>query len=304
MTSALAVRRSGRSAILLAPLVIALLAGGCTTPSPSAAQTGAPSGAAPSGVATPGPTADLTTVRVYYFIGSFTDNGGLVPVERRVPRLEPIGATQRGALEALLAGPSEAELGARPALFTTMPEATRLLGLEFEGSVATIDLSGEFAGGGSASARARLAQVVYTLTQFDFISAVRFEIDGKPVTVFSDAGIDLSAPVDRTVFADQAPAIFIDQPVWGGTLANPARIVGLADVFEATFRARIVDAAGHQLTDVQVMASCGSGCLGTFDETIAYAPAPAGPGTLRVYEPSAMDGSPTNVTEYPVILTP
>ena len=52
------------------------------------------------------------------------------------------------------------------------------------------------------------------------------------------------------------------------------------------------------------MASCGTGCLGTFDETIPYAVPAAGPGTLQVYEPSAVDGSPVNVTDYPVTLSP
>lgn len=295
MIRVLPVRDPRRAASLVALLAITLLGAACTTPSPSAVATGG---------ATPVQTADVTTVRAYFFLGSFTDTGGLVPVERKVQRLEPVGATQREAIDALIAGPNDAELGARPAMFTTMPEGTRLLDLELDGGVATVDLSGEFSGAGSASARARLAQVVYTLTQFDPISRVRFKVDGKPVTVFSDAGIDLIAAVDRAFFADQLPAIFVDQPAWGGILANPARIVGLADVFEATFRARIVDAGGHQLADVQVMASCGTGCLGTFDETIPYTVPATGPGTLQVYEPSAVDGSPTNVLEYPVNLTP
>jgi len=38
--------------------------------------------------------------------------------------------------------------------------------------------------------------------------------------------------------------------------------------------------------------------------TIRYAVGKAGWGTLRVFEPSAKDGSPTNTTEYPVWLTP
>ena len=52
------------------------------------------------------------------------------------------------------------------------------------------------------------------------------------------------------------------------------------------------------------MATCGSGCWGTFDVTIHYTVSKAGWGTLRVWEPSAKDGSVTNLTEYPVWLTP
>jgi len=52
------------------------------------------------------------------------------------------------------------------------------------------------------------------------------------------------------------------------------------------------------------MATCGTGCWGTFDVTIRYNVSKAGWGTLRVFEPSARDGSPVHVTEYPVWLTP
>ena len=52
------------------------------------------------------------------------------------------------------------------------------------------------------------------------------------------------------------------------------------------------------------MATCGSGCRGTFDATIAYDVAKAQYGTLHVYEPSAKDGSPVNIRDYRVWLTP
>jgi germination protein M len=51
------------------------------------------------------------------------------------------------------------------------------------------------------------------------------------------------------------------------------------------------------------MATCGTGCRGTFDVTLPYSVPAAGWGTLRVWEASAMDGSPQNVREYPVWLT-
>ena len=42
----------------------------------------------------------------------------------------------------------------------------------------------------------RLAQVVYTVTQFDTVKSVRFHLDGEPVDVFSGEGIVLDKPVD------------------------------------------------------------------------------------------------------------
>ncbi len=257
----------------------------------------------PAPIATPRPTpSGTTTVRAYFFLGSFVDNAGLVPVLREVPKTQAVGAA---AMRALLEGPNDAELGARPAMYTVVPEGTRFLGLRIEDGIATVNLSREFEeGGGSAAVLGRLAQVVYTLTQFPTVDGVKFELDGEPVTVFSGEGVVLDAPVDREDYTDQLPAVFVDRPAWGGVLANPARIVGLGNVFEATFQLRLLDAEGRSIADGIVNASCGTGCWGTFDETIAYDVGRAGWGTLQVYVLSAKDGSVENLTEYPVWLTP
>jgi germination protein M len=260
-------------------------------------------------VITPGPdptaaptSAGTTTVRAYFFLGSFVDNAGLVPVLREVPRTQAVGAA---AMRALLEGPNADERGARPAMYTVVPDGTRFLGLRIEDGIATVNLSREFEqGGGSASVLGRLAQVVYTLTQFPTVDGVAFELDGEPVTVFSGEGVVLDAPVDRADYTDQLPAVFVDRPAWGGVLANPARISGLANAFEATFQLRLLDGGGRSIADGIVSASCGSGCWGTFDESIGYDVARAGWGTLQVYVLSAKDGSVENLTEYPVWLTP
>jgi hypothetical protein len=270
------------------------------SPEPTPGSTG---GAGETPGATPDPSAGgTTTLRAYFILGSFVDNAGLVPVLRQVPKTKAVGAA---AIEELLKGPNDAELGARPAMYTTIPDNTRFLGLTIDGGVATVNLSKEFeSGGGSASVLGRLAQVVYTLTQFPTVKSVRFQLDGEDVTVFSGQGVVLDQPVGRDDYTDQLPAIFVDRPAWGGVLGNPARLVGMANVFEATFRVQILDGAGRVLADGPVMATCGTGCWGTFDATIPYHVGKAGWGTLRVFEPSAKDGSAENVTEYPVWLTP
>jgi hypothetical protein len=257
---------------------------------------------AASPASSPAPTAGPITIRAYFFLGSFVDNAGLVPVLREIPHTQAVGAA---AMQALLEGPSEAELGARPAMYTTVPEGTRFLGLRIEAGIATVNLSREFeSGGGSASVLGRLAQVVYTLTQFPTVTGVRFELDGVPVSTFTGQGVVLDSPVDRGDYTDFLPAIFVDRPAWGGVLGSPARLVGVANVFEATFQVRLKDGAGRSLADATAMASCGTGCWGTFDVTVPYTIGTAGWGTLQVYEHSAQDGSVINLTEYPVWLTP
>lgn len=276
--------------------------GATQSPGTSPVPTDKP-GKTPRPGVTPTPTpAGKTIVRAYFFLGSFTDNAGLAPVLREVPETQAVGAA---ALNALLAGPNNAELGARPAMYTTIPAGTRFLGLRIEDGVATVNLSREFeSGGGSASVLGRLAQVVYTLTQFPTVQGVRFELDGEPVEVFSGEGVVLSEPVGRDDYHDQLPTIFVNRPAWGGVLANPARIVGVANTFEATFQVRIADGGGRALAQGPVMATCGTGCWGTFDVTIQYNVPTAGWGTLQVFEFSAADGSVVNRTEYPVWLTP
>jgi len=183
-------------------------------------------------------------------------------------------------------------------MYTDVPDGTRFLGLTIEAGRATVNVSKEFGSGGSSAAiRGRTAQVVYTLTQFPSITSVSFQLDGLSVLIFAPG-------LTRDDYADQLPGIFVDRPAWGGVLASPGRFTGTADVFEARFRLQILDGGGRTLADKPVNATCGSGCRGTFDVTVPYTVSTAGWGTLRVFEPSARDGSPTSVTEYPVWLTP
>ena len=284
---------------------------GASVDTPSAEPTGGSTATpAPTGSASPSQSAALgetTTVRAYFFLGSFTHDAGLAPVLREIPKTQAVATA---AMDALIEGPSQAEIEARPAMYTTIPEGTRLLGLTISNGVATVNLSKEFeSGGGSASVLGRLAQVVYTLTQFPTVTAVSFELDGQPVTTFSGEGVVLDHPVGRADYTDQLPAIWVDRPAWGAAIGNPARVVGLANVFEATFRVAIDNGppnnrSPHLIADVQAMASCGTGCWGTFDVTVPYTVSSAHWGTLLVYDLSAKDGSPENVTEYPIWLTP
>jgi len=71
---------------------------------------------------------------------------------------------------------------------------------------------------------------------------------------------------------------------------SPLRVSGTADVFEATFRAELVDAQERVIAATQVHASSGTGTRGTFDFTLTFATGP-GRATLRVFDLSAKDGS-------------
>jgi germination protein M len=255
-------------------------------------------------------------VRAYFLLrdpfsgGEVVNEPSLVPVLRTVPESP---AKAAAAMRALLAGPSAKERAAEPQIVTLIPAGSRLLGIEISGRLATVDLSAEFASLsardawdlGVFSLRGRLAQVVYTLTQFTTVDRVNFTIEGKPVEVFTSEEIVLDKPVTRATYRDHyLPLIFVDRPAWGAALLNPGRVTGLANVFEAQFRIALLDRNDKVLVDTPVRASCGTGCWGQFDVTLSYHVASAQWGTLRVWDISEYSGKPIAVREYPVYLRP
>jgi hypothetical protein len=282
-------------------VVVVVLVGACApsvelesrSPAPTSstvpAESAVPSATAvpsdePSGISTPVLAA---TVRVYFYLGGEPGSDGLVPVERSVGSDDPVS----GAMAALLAGPTTTEVGDHT-ITSAIPDGSRLLGLAVTDGVATVDLSREYeSGGGSLSMFVRLGQVV-------------FKIEGQPVSVFSGEGIVLDRPQTRADSEGVLPAIFVAQPVYGGSLGNPGRIIGTANVFEAQFRLTLLDAGGTTIADVPAMAACGTGCRGAFDVTVSYTVDRAQTGTLRVWDGSMKDGRPVDVREYPVGLEP
>ena len=136
-----------------------------------------------------------------------------VAVTRAVPATPEVAGN---AIRALIGGPTDAELDG--GLSSAIPEDTLLLGIVIDDGLATIDLGREFeAGGGSFAMLGRLAQVVYTLTQFSTVDAVQFSLDGEPITVFSGEGILLENPVRRGDYASVLPLVPVpigETPRW------------------------------------------------------------------------------------------
>ena len=285
---------------LAAPL--ALGACGGDEPATSASTPGgAPTATAPgtpppsdSPAVSPSPTgaAGETTVLVYFLRGE-----KLGTAERTVPRTV---AVARAAMEALCSGPNAAEKAA--GLGTTVPKGTRLLGISLDGTVATVDLSGEFAsGGGSLSMTARIAQVVYTLTQFKTITAVRFMLDGERVAAIGGEGVIVEAPQRRADWDSFEPVVFVERPGVGATLSSPFVVQGRATVFEATVNIDLLDAGKEVLVETFTTATEGAPGRGDFRKRISY-PAGSEGGWLVVYEASAKDGSHLHEVRVPVTL--
>lgn len=231
-----------------------------------------------------------TEVRAYYLRD---ERVGPVAREANGP------AVAAAAMEALLAGPTEDEqqLG----LSSAIPAGTELLGVTVDERIATVDLSAAFgSGGGSASMMGRVAQVVFTLTQFPTVDAVQFEIAGKPITSLGGEGLLLDEPQTRADWEALTPAILIESPLPFEQVTSPLRIRGTANTFEAQFRMNVLDGDGLIVYDEPVMATSGSGTRGTFDVTATFEVPRAGIGAVIVWEESANDGSQINLVEVPV----
>jgi hypothetical protein len=261
-------------------------------PFPSTSPSEGPS---PSSSPTPSPSPTPAQSMTYELW--FTYDGSLFVTHRTEPFTPAVGSR---ALEALFDGPTSAERAAD--LGTTINPGTQLNGLTIEDGVATVDLDDTFVDQETlAIAVGSLAQVVYTLTQFDRIQGVVFEVDGRPLTNFG--GYEVDGAQRRANFADQLPAILVQDPHLGERVSSPVHISGTSDVFEAVVSIAILDQNGRLIASTFTMATCGTGCRGTFSTDVAYDVATTQHGTIHVYEVSAMDGSEINVVDIPVTLT-
>ena len=251
------------------------------------------------------PAAGTTRVTLYYMGpgGEESHRPGpfLVAVHRDIPSTPRIALA---TLRALLDGPSAADLELVEDLSTAVPTSTLVLDVAIDDGVATVDLSREFeSGGGSLSMFARLAQVVYTVSQWPTVDEVVFELDGQPVTVFSGEGIVLDGPLSRDDFVELLPRVFVDAPAAGAELRSGDRVTGVAAVFEATFLYRLTDADGAVLAEGFESTDHGTG-WGAFDWALTFDVHERQPGVLTVWEESAKDGSDQAVRSTPVVLVP
>ena len=251
---------------------------------------GSPS-ASPTASPTPSPTQTMT-----YELW-FNYEGYLFVTHRTEPFTEGVGTR---AIEMLLGGPTDAEDAAR--VGTSINPGARLLGLTIDDGVATANLDETFSAEETpAIAVGSLSQIVYTLTQFESVDGVVFEVEGTPLTNFG--GYELDGVQRRADFADQLPWILVESPGIGQRVSSPVRISGSADVFEAAVSIAILDEQGRTVASTFTMATCGTGCRGAYSTDVVYDVGTTQPGTVRVYEVSAMDGSPIHVVDIPVTLT-
>jgi hypothetical protein len=217
-------------------------------------------------------------------------------VHRSVPQAP---TTLDASLRELLRGPTPEEAGI--GLGTAIPSGTTLRSATITNGVATVDLSRSFeSGGGSLSMTERVAQVVYTATQFSTVQRVAFRLDGTDVTTIGGEGVIVSPPLGRADLEDRTPRVFIDDPAPFDAVAATFTTKGTSNVFEAVHQIQVLGPSGTVIWKDFVMASSGTGTRGTWSKTITLPAGTTGPITLRMFEPSAEDGRPLGQVDIPL----
>jgi len=136
-----------------------------------------------------------------YLLFSRTEKPELIPVSRRdTSGLRNLEEKVKFIMESLISGPTAEEKNA--GLSTSLPSEAQLLDYWIRENIVFLDFSHEIeTGGGTLLMKSRLAQIVFTATQFPEIEKVRFLIDSKFIKYFSGEGItDVESPIGRENF--------------------------------------------------------------------------------------------------------
>jgi spore germination protein GerM len=137
------------------------------------------------------------TATVYFLRADDSGAFVVVPVQRQVA--SPVTAARR--LEALIQLPPD-QFERDDGIATRVPEDARVVGRpeSTEGGVLEVNLSENFYDLQGEASRLAFAQVVYTATEIDGVSAVRFLVNGRNAGVVDGDGQSRSGPVDRGAY--------------------------------------------------------------------------------------------------------
>lgn len=160
---------------------------------------GVPTDAAPEVISVdlgdPGGIEEATGARLAAVSIYLVRDDRLVHVTRDLPS----PARLSDVLESLVSGETGPE--DRAGLRSSIPVGTELLGVTQDVTVATVDLTSDFAAVGGRQELLAVAQVVLTATGIEGVDAVRFELDGTQTAVPTSSGALADGPVTAADYA-------------------------------------------------------------------------------------------------------
>ncbi len=233
---------------------------------------------------------------------SFLGNPALIPVTIELTDLSGSLGPEAEFTDALATlGQEMPELAADAGLMNAIPSEVRIVEREAGSNVWLVDMNEAFlaGAGGLLADFTMLNQLIYTITWGEGTDAgVLFTVNGEPIDAFGSEGLDLTEPVYRDTFQQELALIFLTEPLLH--LGPTYQVTGTANVFEAMLAVQVLDANGEVVHEEPVMATCGSGCWGSF--TVELDPSLITPGesSIRLFTYSAEDGSPIDAITVPI----
>jgi hypothetical protein len=249
----------------------------------------------------------------------------LKPVRRSIPKTQSIAKAAVEELLKGLEGQDSIDEGRQKVKFENtkreewtsfLPKDAKVLSVKIKNGIATVDFDRKIltANVGAEGEELGIHQIVNTLTEFPTIEAVRFTVEGKSGGTIGGRKIEdwwghigLSwQPFKRNtalIYGGKVETsnIHVETPRAFSIISNPLKISGTVQVFEATFKARVIDKNNTVLADEQVMASGYN--WGKFSKNIVFkAPKAPGKGTVLFYYNSPKDGSEVSLGTVPVII--
>ncbi|MDD4803258.1 MAG: Gmad2 immunoglobulin-like domain-containing protein [Syntrophomonas sp.] len=237
----------------------------------------------------------LMEVAVYYLKSTEKENY----LVREVHQVSKTPEAAQAALNELIKG-NPVTAGASKVL----PADTKVLGINIDQGLATVDFSAEVlrANVGSRGESLGIDSIVNTLTEFPTIQRVSFTVDGqaeKAMDWWGHIGL-YEQPFQRNLANVFEPVIWVTAPVNNQVITSPVKISGNARVFEATVGFRLKDANGNVLNQGFATASEGAPGRGDFNAELTFKPNNPGKGQLEVFETSMKDGSDQHKVIIPV----
>lgn len=280
----------GTVAVTLAALLLAACSGG-VSPKLGGGPTSSTSTTVPPGSTTTTPHSKPpkpATTEVALF---FARGVALGVAHRSVPVASP----RYAALRALFAGPDAGEKVA--GLGSAIPTGSILEGLSFNGPLAYVSVNSAFFTAASpAQMTLRLAEIVYTLTEFTGVTTAQFYVHGATLTNID--GIPTAHPLSRTDLASAINDFLLVSPAVGDTVTSPATISGVSQ-FSGALEVQITDSAGKLIVNTVATTVVGE----SFTYTYPYTSAQTGPATVKVFASPDRSSTALLVASIPVTLS-
>lgn len=270
-----------RRALAVSAIVASIAALSACADSPAPGGSPSPTETSPSATASPSPSpSTLADVQLFYAVSQPTELD-LVGEQHEI-------TYDDDPLETALAGLIDGSLAPLDPDYRTLWSGAQLEGIERDGDVLRVDLSGPLTNVGAEAEGVAIEQLVWTATSIEpSIRALTFTIDGAtPETI--GGHVDARGEFVRGLPESTLTPVQIDTPAEGASTSSPLSATGVACVFEATFGWELLQ-GGTVIEEGFAMSA--ESCPARAPWSIDLGPRPAGEYTLVITEYSMKDGA-------------